>query len=78
MIEEIDGFVSIQIIERTRVMNNDILVDILSNLSFKSLLQLERLSKQFGYCVGFVLQNVTDIEGKQLINNNCDDSRHST
>jgi hypothetical protein len=78
VIEDIDGFVSIEIIERTQVMNNDILVEILSNLSFKSLLQLERVSKQFRYCVGFVLQNVTGIEGKQLINNNCEDSRHST
>ncbi len=76
MIEEIDGFVSIEMIKRTRVMNNDILIEILSNLSFKSLLKSERLSKQFGFCSGFVLQNVIGIEGKQFIDNECEDSRH--
>jgi len=76
--EEIDGFVSIDIVERTQILNNDILIEILSYLPIKSLLLLERVSKQFKFCVQFVLRNITGIRGKQLISNQCTDSQHST
>jgi hypothetical protein len=35
---------------------DDILIEILFNLNVKQLLQLERVSKQFEYCINFVLK----------------------
>jgi hypothetical protein len=37
------------------VIIDNVLIEILFNLNIKQLLQLERISKQFQYCVNYVL-----------------------
>ncbi len=41
---------------RYRLMNEDVMKKILSNLSIEELLRLERISQQFKYCVNEVLK----------------------
>jgi hypothetical protein len=65
-------------IGRNEVMNDDVLSNILMKLNVKQLLQLERVSKQFSYCVNQVLKQQNGLRiGTKLDIHLCDYRKHS-
>jgi hypothetical protein len=62
----------------SRILNEDVLIEIMSYLSIKDLLKLEITSKQFKYCANQVLKQQNNIRFGFDLNYHCFDSNYST
>ncbi len=65
---------------RTRLMNEDVMIEILSNLGVKQLLRIEKVSQQFRYCANEVLKRQKGLSiniGRIRHQSQCLDKNHS-